>query len=147
MRIEHENKGIAYLHLPPELRAELRLWAEAGYPAEACGLLIGRTMGARVEVLHVRKARNRDKEHAADRYDLDPSDFLRADTDARAAGLDVVGIWHSHPDHPPIPSETDRRGAWPEYSYLIITVDGGRATEMRAWRAREGGFQAEGIET
>ena len=66
--------------------------------------------------------------------------FLEEERRARAAGLEVVGFFHSHPGHPPDPSAFDRERAWPYYSYLIVGLGPGGVTEIRSWRMEaEGG--------
>ncbi|MBI2297020.1 MAG: M67 family metallopeptidase [Betaproteobacteria bacterium] len=132
--------------LPQALRERLAEAAVAGYPNEACGLLIGRQRDGVCEVARVMQARNLIAERARDRYELDPGDFLGADREARALGLDIVGIWHSHPDHPARPSETDRAAAWPGWCYLIASVAGDGLKEMRAWRLEGEQFIEEAIE-
>jgi len=83
-----------------------------------------------------------------------PEPFLReAQDDAtllaiqaqEAAGLDIVGIWHSHPDHPARPSETDRASAWPEWSYVIISLQRDGVRELRSWRLNGADFEEEVI--
>jgi len=127
-------RKLAPLHLPASLRAQIETWVRQGYPDETCGLLLGRPAdgGARVERLH--PARNLDRERARDRYELAPEDFLAADRVARDSGLEVVGIWHSHPDHPAQPSETDRRQAWEGWSYVIVSVASNGVRDLRSWR-------------
>ena len=66
-----------------------------------------------------------------------PRDVIDADKAAQANGLDVVGWYHSHPDHPAKPSEYDREHAWPWYSYVIVKVEKGEAREMTSWRLNE----------
>src|SRR5262249_58263699 len=95
------------LVLPPDVRRELETWTGHGYPEETCGLLVGRNARGRTEATRAVRAKNRNHDRARDRYDLDPPDFVAADQAARAEGLEIVGIWHSHPDHPAEPSETD----------------------------------------
>lgn len=126
--------AVTRLHLAAELRQRLSGWALQRYPDEACGLLIGRGVGQRIEVERVSPARNLNVSRSKDRYLLDPKAFLAADKEARASGLDIVGIWHSHPDCPAIPSETDLEAAWAGYSYLIISVAAERVLEWRSWR-------------
>ena len=74
---------------------------------------------------------------------LDPRDLLRAEDEARARSLAVVGIWHSHPDHPAEPSETDRAGAWDGWSYIIASVSSEGVSSVRSWRLRGARFLAE----
>ena len=132
------------LTLPARLRALMAAAATRAYPAEACGLLVGRASGSRVEVVRVAKARNRAT--TPTRYDLDPEDFVAADLAARNEGLDIVGIWHSHPDHPAIPSQTDLDRAWSGYSYVILSIRHGKEEELRSWRLEDGGFREELLE-
>ena len=122
------------LELPLSLRSRLEAQSRARYPHEACGLLLGRRSGAITVVTHVLEARNLATTRPHERYDLDPSDHFAAEELARALGLDVVGIWHSHPDRPAFPSELDRTQAWKGWSYAIVSVSAGAAREVRSWR-------------
>ena len=133
------------LYLPPALRAEVETRVRAGYPCETCGLLLGRRSDGRCEVSRVLPARNLNQERSRDRYELDPRDYLAADREARARGEEIVGIWHSHPDHPAQPSDIDLAAAWPEWSYLIVSVSGERVLDLRSWRLRKEGFEEEEI--
>lgn len=134
------------LRLSDEQRQQIAAWAASAYPHEGCGLLLGRRAGAETRVVEVRAARNIRTERARDRYEIDPADYLAAETAASAAGIEVVGIWHSHPDHPARPSPTDREYAWAGWSYLIAAVMAGGVTELRAWRLNGGGcFEEEEI--
>ena len=122
------------LVLPSSLRRDLESWIGGGYPAETCGLLLGRAERGRTETRKVVRARNLNQERARDRYDLDPADFLAADQAARQEGLEIVGVWHSHPDHPAEPSETDRASAWEGWSYVIVEVTARGVAALRSWR-------------
>jgi proteasome lid subunit RPN8/RPN11 len=133
------------LVLPDAQRGALEQAARAGYPREACGLLIGRRHAERTEVLRVEEARNLERERL-DRFELDPADHLRGELAALAAGLDVVGIWHTHPDHPARPSPLDLERAFEGWSYLILSVGRARVAEVRSWRLVEGAFRPEEIE-
>ena len=135
------------LHLPQTLGESLNAFVRRGYPRETCGLLLGVRLGDEHVVSRVRRAHNVNIERAEDRYELDPDDFLSADREARAAGLDIVGIWHSHPDHPARPSATDRDAAWPEWSYIIVSVGREGVGEIRSWRLNGGDFEEEEIRT
>jgi proteasome lid subunit RPN8/RPN11 len=102
--------------------------------------MIGRHQGQAVDVVHVTRARNLVLERRHDRYLLDPDDFLAADRQARTAGLEIVGFWHTHPDHPARPSQTDLDAAWEGYSYLIIATTAKGAVEHRSWHLQGGRF-------
>ncbi|MFW6088471.1 MAG: Mov34/MPN/PAD-1 family protein [Gemmatimonadota bacterium] len=138
---ETTGERIRSVELAETDRARLEAWAEAGYPHEVCGLLIGEARPDGVRVRTVRQAPNLENERAADRYELDPRAFLAADEQARAAGFDIVGFWHSHPDAAAVPSETDRAAAWPGYIYLIVSVQAGSATDLRVWSLTDGVFE------
>jgi thiosulfate/3-mercaptopyruvate sulfurtransferase len=77
------------------------------------------------------------------RYAMTPADWMRLEDEADAKGLTLVGYYHSHPDHPAIPSEYDRVHALPNFRYLITSVRGGQAAEMRAWQLSEDRSQFE----
>ena len=135
-----------FLKLRRVLRREIEENASNEYPNESCGLLIGGRNGVETVVESVTAALNLNSERAHDRYVLDPDDFARADRIAAAHDLDVVGIWHSHPDHPAEPSQTDLDAAWPGYSYVIVSVTKGRAGTVRSWRLTNGRFEEERVE-
>lgn len=67
------------------------------------------------------------------RYSIDPKDMLRSQKQAREKGLKIIGIYHSHPDHAAVPSECDRSQAWPEYAYIILSVQKAQAVDIRNW--------------
>ena len=133
------------LQLNPALQGRLRRWAQEGYPQECCGLLLGRAADGVAQVEEVTQARNLNTERAADRYEMDPQDLLRADEMARARRLDIVGVWHTHPDHPARPSATDRAQAWDGWSYLILEVGGNGVQAMRSWRLQGPDFVEEAV--
>ncbi|MCZ6779603.1 MAG: M67 family metallopeptidase [Acidobacteriota bacterium] len=121
------------LHLGTEAGSSIRSHAERDYPRECCGLMVGRRQEGAWKVEYVRPARNLNTDRPNDRYLLDPADFVHADREARGRGLDIVGIYHSHPDHPARPSDTDLENAWAALAYLIVGVKDGRVHEWRAW--------------
>ena len=135
------------LVLPPGVRRDLESWIGAGYPDETCGLLIGRSDRGRIEAARAARAKNLNRERARDRYELDPADYMAAELDARRDGLEIVGIWHSHPDHPAEPSETDRAAAWEGWSYLIARVTARGVEHMRSWRLAGDRFVEEPVST
>lgn len=123
----------------PRHRVAIHGHAAATYPEECCGVLIGRALpdggGGLVEkVLPVDNARRESRDN---RYLIDPETVLAAEKEARAARLEVLGYYHSHPDHPARPSEFDREHAWPGLSYVIVAVEDGEVADVRSWRLSE----------
>jgi proteasome lid subunit RPN8/RPN11 len=120
------------LRLSGVLAEEIRRHGEAAYPAECCGALVGRTEAGHKEVLRLAPAVNRrtDDPH---RYLIAPDDLRRLQAEVQAAGLEIVGYYHSHPDHPAVPSVFDAEHAWPWYSYVIVQVERGQGTSMASW--------------
>lgn len=102
------------------------------YPYEACGILLSHSENER-HVKEVYPTSNVTSENQATRYLVDPLEFLDADKWAEEQGLDICGFYHSHPDHPSAPSEYDRKMAWEGYLYLILSVNGGKFHDARAW--------------
>lgn len=125
---------------------KLRAHLEAGYPNEACGIFVGEIDGADKRVVEAILVANAwaplEGDGAGhdlrDRFSIDPRDIVKADRDASKRGLDIIGFFHSHPDWPATPSETDRMWAWPVVSFLIVSVDQGRAGAARSWVLRDG---------
>jgi proteasome lid subunit RPN8/RPN11 len=120
------------LRLRGALADEIRRHGEAAYPAECCGAIVGRVDGAAKEVLRLSPAVNRrtDDPH---RYLIAPDDLRQLEREVREAGQEILGYYHSHPDHPARPSAFDAEHAWPWYSYLIVRIDRGRGAEMASW--------------
>lgn len=111
--------------------------AKQGYPNEVCGIILGACDGQSKRAVAVRKAGNLNTDRAHDRYELDPMDLLAAERDGRDQNIEIVGFYHSHPDHPDAPSEFDRQRAWPVYSYLIISVRDGKDVSVRSWQLND----------
>jgi proteasome lid subunit RPN8/RPN11 len=122
------------LRLPAEIARRICEHAERAYPHECCGALLGRDARARREVAEIVPLANRRDDAPRSRYSLSPQDVRAAERAAEEAGLEVVGWYHSHPDHPALPSEYDREHAWPWYSYVIVSVAAGRAGQLTSWR-------------
>lgn len=107
------------------------------YPEECCGFLLGEERGGTTRVDRVVPAANERQDSRHNRFVMSPETVLAAHKEARAAGLSVVGYYHSHPDHPAEPSDFDREHAWPGLSYLIVAVRRGRVDRARSWRLRD----------
>ena len=118
--------------------AYIRRHGEETYPEECCGFLIGRLCATGNDVVYARRAVNRNATRREDRYVIAPGDYLAADRAARTENLDIVGVYHSHPDHPAIPSPTDLELAtFPGYAYVIVSVEKGKAAALSAWSLAE----------
>lgn len=130
---------------------KLQAHAESTYPEECCGLLLGKINGEIKTLIDVLPTENSWDEQTADQFveisglpwrsksrsssfSIAPRVILKAQKDARDRQLDLIGIYHSHPDNQAIPSEFDRAIAWQRYSYIIISVQQGKACELKSWR-------------
>ena len=81
----------------------------------------------------LRPVPNLNTERGHDRYEMDPKALLAVEREAKAGGMSVMGVYHSHPDNPARPSATDLERAWPGYAYVIVSVRQGRAAEWGCW--------------
>jgi proteasome lid subunit RPN8/RPN11 len=118
------------LRIPEALAGAIRAHGRETYPHECCGFLLG----APGEVREIARASNAREDSPQNRYLIPPIEFVRVQRDADARGLDVIGFYHSHPDHPARPSAFDREHAWPGYAYLIAAVESGLPGELRGFR-------------
>jgi proteasome lid subunit RPN8/RPN11 len=107
---------------------------ERAYPHECCGFVLGRMEGEEKRADSILAVENRrEAGEQYHRFVMGPEDFMGAEREARRQKKDILGIYHSHPDHPARPSDYDREQALPFYSYLIVSVAGGRAGELTSW--------------
>jgi proteasome lid subunit RPN8/RPN11 len=126
------------LEISPELLEQIHRHGENAYPEEGAGFLLGHSDGDLRSVTDLLSIRNAREDLARrNRYLMTPKDVLEGELEAERRGLDIVGVFHSHPDHPNQPSEFDREWALPWYSYLITSVNAGRAAASRSWRLSE----------
>jgi proteasome lid subunit RPN8/RPN11 len=135
------------LWISKDLAEKIRRHGAETYPHECCGALLGldhdlpagmdAQAGARDaprEVLALFPLLNRRDDSPRNRFSVTGDDVRAAEKAARERKLQVIGWYHSHPDHPALPSEYDREHAWPWYSYIIVSVHGGALQEMTSWR-------------
>ena len=145
-------------------REAIRRHSAGDYPSECCGVLLGKVERDAKHVAEVVALKNLrhdpsraqellpvddpGRETERNRFLIDPLDQLRVEKDARARGLEVLGYYHSHPDHPARPSIYDRKHAWPWYSYVIISVEQGVPKDLTSWVLAEDrwAFRAEQVE-
>ena len=126
------------IKIPASLLRQIYDHTEESYPYECCGLLIGTTdKDNNHSVLAFRKCKNLNKERAQDRYDLDPLDMLRTEREFANGPWDIIGVYHSHPDHPSRASQTDTERGHPIYSYVIISVQKGTVANAQSWVLNE----------
>jgi proteasome lid subunit RPN8/RPN11 len=110
----------------------------ATYPNECCGILFGRDIpdvqgGQRLVERLMPVNNDFETNERFHRFSISPKQLMDAEKNASAAGQLVLGFYHSHPDHPARPSEYDRQHAWPFYSYVIVSIAKGQATDMTSW--------------
>ena len=122
------------LAVPNRLLDQMNAHVEQAYPEEGAGFLIGKE-GEVKDILALSNSREDGARH--NRFLFTPEDYLQAEMKAEALGLDLIGVFHSHPDSPNIPSEYDREWAQPFFSYIITRVDQGKAVNSRSWRLVE----------
>lgn len=123
--------------------------AERVYPEECCGLILGQLRSkvdpvqkqlVRLELLTndwtedvLEQTLEEDTLTKRRRYWIDPKEMLRVQREARDEGLNIIGVYHSHPDHVAVPSDCDRTLAWPDYAYVIVSVCNGKAVDVQNW--------------
>ncbi|HKN76337.1 MAG TPA: M67 family metallopeptidase [Candidatus Acidoferrum sp.] len=147
------------LSIIAELAEKIREHGVETYPYECCGALLGKDHSfltvdpnesvRRIprEVLSLFPLVNRRDDSPRNRFSVTADDVREAEKSAAAQGLEVIGWYHSHPDHPAQPSDYDRDHAWPWYSYIIVSVHTGVPQDMTSWRLKDDrtGFLAEKI--
>ncbi|MDX1613568.1 MAG: M67 family metallopeptidase [Candidatus Promineifilaceae bacterium] len=136
------------LELTRALQARIEAQGAETYPYEGCGLLLGHSQAGRNVAVDIFPVPNRweVEEEKPVRFRIDPQDMMRAELTAAERDLDVIGVYHSHPDHPPVASPRDLAwAAWPGYSYLITEVRQGQPALSRSWQLSpdRAGFEEE----
>ncbi|MFM2162692.1 MAG: hypothetical protein RLZZ383_2204 [Pseudomonadota bacterium] len=123
------------IRLTDEATVTMYAHAREGYPHEVVGILAGE--GASRRVTRVAALVNERADSAHNRYAVGPLALQRAERALEAEGLSILGYYHSHPDHPAMYSEFDRDHAWPNLTYVIVSVVAGEVVDTRAWRLTE----------
>ncbi|MEQ9439746.1 MAG: M67 family metallopeptidase [Cyclobacteriaceae bacterium] len=110
--------------------------AETAYPNECCGFFYGQEVGDRFvqEAVPVQNNQEGDQRR---RFEISPLDYMKAERYATEKGIDLLGVYHSHPDHPARPSEHDLKQAVPYFSYIIYSIQQGKMTRVTSWRLKE----------
>lgn len=133
------------LYLTEEARAVIVRDAEQTYPHECCGFLYGSDDNQRLITLAV-EVDNRKEENRERRFEIAAQDYIKAEEFADNNDLTLLGVYHSHPEHPAIPSEHDLRQALPYFSYIIASVKSNKVVKILSWRLNdEGRFEEEKV--
>jgi proteasome lid subunit RPN8/RPN11 len=111
----------------------IRRHAAEAYPDECCGAMLGRVTAGGKVVTRALRIHNARTDSARNRFLVTDRDYLRVEAQAAAEGLDLVGFYHSHPDHPARPSRFDLDHALPVFSCVIVSVAEGRPERMTSW--------------
>lgn len=131
-------------------RGEIARHAVAAHPEECCGLLLGTLDDEGRKLVRDLLPISNEREAGArrNRFLIGPMEMLRGERHARSLGLDVIGIYHSHPDVPAVPSAFDLDHAWPVYSYIIVRSTAIVTGELLSWVLRDdrSGFDAEDVD-
>ncbi len=127
---------------------EIHRIAASEYPHECCGILIGSVDDSQKTVTQLRVAENQRQDSLRNRYLIDPALIYRVESELRGTGRSILGFFHSHPDAPARPSLYDQEHAWPWYSYLIVSVAGGRTADTTVWQLKpdRSGFEQEAFQ-
>ena len=119
--------------LSPENRDQIRRHGESTYPHECCGFLMGTTGEDQKTITTTVPVDNERTDSARNRYLISPDAYWEGEKEARRRGLEIIGIYHSHPNHPARPSDYDLEHALPWLSYIIVAVQDGQAQELNSF--------------
>ena len=120
-----------------EVLDEIRRHGEETFPYECCGFLLGTQNGESKTLSELRSAENEKEENLERRFLITPQKYMQAERYALSQGLDVLGFYHSHPDHPARPSQFDLDHAWPNQSYIIVSIMNGKSDALTSWILKE----------
>jgi proteasome lid subunit RPN8/RPN11 len=125
----------------------IREHGRKAYPEECCGALLGVETNGTARVARVERIENTRREERRRRYRIEPLEYARVERLADAEGLSVLGFYHSHPDHPAVPSEYDREHGLPFFHYVVVAVGGGSPGEAASYVLSEdrGVFEREEV--
>ncbi|MBK6911083.1 MAG: M67 family metallopeptidase [bacterium] len=125
------------LHLHQRQYDAIAAHARSSYPEECCGFLFGLEVGSERTIHEVHPIVNSREDNKERRFLITPDDFIAAEARARSLDLNLIGFYHTHPDHPAIPSDFDREHALPYYSYIIQSVRRSEPAEVRSYQLND----------
>ena len=125
------------IHLSEKIVDEIELHGEQSYPEECCGMMMGYSENNNHVIEEVIKIDNSQDENRRRRFLITPEQYRHAEEFARNKKMELLGFYHSHPDHPAAPSTFDTEHALPWFTYIIVSVEKGKAGTMTAWLLNE----------
>ncbi len=129
--------AVQSLRLSEEVFRRMIFYSEKGYPYEICGALLGKEEESIRSIQEIIPLTNSREEQKETRYLISPDSVFLAEKQAEEKGIELLGFYHSHPDHPAEPSTYDKEHAFPWYSYLILSVYQGKFQDITAWRLKD----------
>lgn len=133
------------LEISSTLLKQMETHAQASYPYECCGFFFGKEVEYSRQVLEVKAVVNSKDGDQRRRFEIAPLDYLKAERYALEQDLSLLGIYHSHPDHPATPSQHDLKQAVSFFSYIILSVGVKKINEITSWQLINGAFESENI--
>lgn len=124
------------VYIEPPVFKDIKDHLETSFPYEGCGFLFGNEKNGRV-ITKMVPALNSKTGDQRRRFEISPLEYMKAERLALAEGLTLLGVYHSHPNHPAIPSEHDRVQAMPFFSYLILSIQKGTFDKATSWRLKD----------
>lgn len=125
------------IKIPADLYEKICSHGEETYNEECCGAVFGYNKDYGMDIKEILKFKNEKDENRQNRYLISPKEYLTAERTAKEKNLDLVGFYHSHPDHPAVPSKFDTEHAFPWFLYIIVSVEKGKANDLRGWILEE----------
>jgi len=132
-------------NIPAGCLQAIKTQGEAGFPHEICGLLVGNISEDSWNISEVRQIANLNSERASDRFQLDPAGYQVVDKELRGTGMEIIGVYHSHPNCPAKPSPTDLESAWDGFAYPIVSICDGKAADFKSWSLNDQGSAFQNI--
>ncbi|HUI30523.1 MAG TPA: M67 family metallopeptidase [Candidatus Acidoferrales bacterium] len=128
-----KQEMLSVIKIPKDAISQIEKHGERAYPEECCGIMLGRSDGNNQMVEEVVELDNEQGENRGRRFFVTPKQYLQMERIAVERKLDLLGFYHSHPDHPAVPSEFDRDHALPWFTYIVVSVSQGKARDISAW--------------
>ena len=132
--VQDYGVNMTIINITEDIVKQFEKHGEKEYPHECCGFILGSFKDKESMGVEYMPASNIKEENRERRFLIDPMAYQKAEDEADELGLSVISIVHSHPDHPDKPSEFDREHAWPGFSYIIISIQNGKAVSYRSWQ-------------